>query len=133
MDESLMKGSPTGILVIGVGVFIIVLGFTGVWSKVFEVMRGAIPTTATGTPLDHPATKPPPQNQGGSCNNSTECPSGYECIGNMCSKVPNKPPDPSKCTKNGDCPSGQVCRNGKCQSKIGPGGQCEHDNECPSG
>jgi hypothetical protein len=80
-----MKG-PGGILLIGVGVFVIALGWTGAYAKVAEVLTGKLPgvdlpTVDLPTIPDQP--KAPTTNDK-ACQSDPHCPVGEKCFGGVC-------------------------------------------------
>ncbi len=80
-----MKG-PGGILLIGVGVFVIALGWTGAYAKVAEVLTGKLPGVdlpSVDLPTIPDQPKAPTTNDK-ACQSDPHCPVGEKCFGGVC-------------------------------------------------
>lgn len=80
-----MKGSPGGILLIGVGVFVLALGWTGKFAEIWQIFSGNLP----GVPkVDLPGPDDIPDQPKGpttkSCQSDPQCPNGQKCLGGVC-------------------------------------------------
>lgn len=84
-----MKG-PGGILLIGVGVFVIALGWTGAYAKVYEVLTGNAPSGdgsgggGGGIDIGIPDQPKPPATNDKACQSDPHCPVGEKCFGGVC-------------------------------------------------
>jgi len=71
---------------------------------------------------------PPPTPTGG-CTTSSQCPSGYICVGGECVQ-------PTGCSSSSQCPPNYVCENGACVpvGQCGTqGAPCSSTSQCCSG
>jgi len=107
------KSSNVGALVVG-GLAVAAVG--GVLAYSVYKSRGL-------TPL------PPPTPTSGGCSSSSQCPSGYICVGGECVQ-------PTGCSSSSQCPPNYACENGACVpvGQCGTqGAPCSSTSQCCSG
>lgn len=75
-----MKGSPGGILFIGVGVFLLYLGWSGKIADIINAVKGgASQVLPGGTTEGHE-----PGDQGALCSKDSDCHGGQVCMNGVC-------------------------------------------------
>lgn len=98
------RGSPGGILLIGAGVFLISLGFTGKFAEVWDVITNKVPGMPGPDDLPSPDDLPPdhqPGPGGQACQADPHCPPGMKCVGHVCTATE----EPGG---GGECATGRV-------------------------
>lgn len=75
-----MKASPGGILLIGVGVLLLSLGWTGRFAAVWDAIRGSSGGGKTGDETGEDTEEP----SGTECSDERDCPTGKSCRNGRC-------------------------------------------------
>lgn len=93
-----MRGNPTGILFIGMGVFLLAMGFTGKLQEVWTALTSGVSLpTGPDNPMDTPQ-HPTPEG-GHACQADPQCKPGYKCVGGICSST-EQPTEGDRCAPN---------------------------------
>lgn len=111
-------GSPVGILLIGAGLVVLYLGWSGKWAD----LVAAIFPGADDIPFPGPGNLDNTPDKGANCNSTADCGNNETCQNGKCVKAPSNPP----CQKNSDCPTGTTCNNGTCRDEFGCGPGTRH-------
>lgn len=96
-----MRGSPGGILLIGIGVFVLSLGWTGKFADVWNILKGGVP----GLPGSDTDTDGDGPDKTYVCDADSDCPQGMRCIG--------RAGEGSHCLATEKPGPGDVCASGR--------------------